>query len=358
MLVVFASLIFTREKAVHNMKHSKTSALSLLLTAVLLISSCSGDMSPSAGVGGALPTSQPESTCGTDASSGGLTGEPPASGRASYTGSAENGDLVYTTWDGRTISDFSFLDGLNRNFFSDVDSAADPTGSWFCGQTQRDPVTGESTVVWDRAADVLDALERYGAIYRKNTDKKVLYLTFDCGYENGFTGAILDILKEKGTPAAFFLNGHFISSAPELVQRMVDEGHIVGNHGNNHKVSPKLSIDEFIYEVESVNDLMEEYVPGAPYMRYFRPSYGSCSEWDMALAHEIGLIEVLYSWTYYDFDPEDQADPADALERAKAGLFNGSVIMLHTVGETNTKMLGDFIDYARGEGFEFYSLDE
>ena len=339
------------------------SAAASLLAAALLFTSCGNSTAPSSGGAGVIPGgaanadgSSADPTIGGGDESGGTSKDP--AGRASYTGSAAAGDLVYTTFDGRVIDDFSFLDGLNRNFFSDVNSATDPTGSWFCGKTQRDPVTGESYVVWDRAPDVLEAIDRYGAIYRKNTDKKVLYLTFDCGYENGYTGTILDILKEKNVPAAFFLNGHFISSSPELVKRMLDEGHIVGNHGNNHKVMAKLSLDEFMYEVESMNELMKENVPGSPYMRYFRPSYGSCSEWDMALIREMGLTETLYSWTYYDYDPENQMDPAAALELAKQGIHNGSVIMLHTVGETNTKMLGDFIDYAKEEGYTFLSLDE
>ena len=340
------------------------SAAASLMTVALLLTSCGSGAAPSTGGAGAIPDVLPGVSTGDGTTapipeeSGGVGNTQTPTGRASYTGSAEAGDLVYTTYDGRVIDDFSFLDGLNRNFFSDVDSASDPTGSWFCGRTERDPATGESRIVWDRASDVLEAIDRYGAIYRKNTDKKVLYLTFDCGYENGYTGTILDILKEKDVPAAFFLNGHFISSSSDLVKRMLDEGHIVGNHGNNHKVMAKLSIDEFMYEVESMNELMEEYVPGSPYMRYFRPSYGSCSEWDMALIHKMGLTETLYSWTYYDYDPDNQSDPAVALELAKAGLHDGSVIMLHTVGETNTKMLGDFIDYARAEGYTFLSLDE
>ncbi len=337
------------------------SSAALLLFGSLALSSCASDPAPS-GVGVTPSSSEARSEDATvnpgENTSGNKGDDQALSGRASFSGSEAAGDLKYTTFEGKQITDFSFLNGLNRNFFSDVDSVSDPTGSWFCGKTSYDPETKTSAVVWDRASDVLETMERYGAIYRKNDDQKAIYLTFDCGYENGYTSVILDILKEKNVPAAFFLNGHYVSSAPETVKRMLDEGHIVGNHGNNHKVMAQLSLDEFMYEVESVNDLMEQYVPGSPYMKYFRPSYGSCSEWDMALIHEMGLTEVLYSWTYFDYDPDNQKSPADALETAKAGLHNGSVIMLHTVGETNTKMLGDFIDYARGEGYEFRSLDK
>ena len=250
----------------------------------------------------------------------------------------------------------STLDGLSRNFFSDT--ADKENGSWFCGNTVRNEATGEVQVIFDRADDVFDALEKYGSVYRKNEDKKVIYITFDCGYETEWTDDVLDVLKEKDVKASFFLNGQYIKTAPELVKRMLDEGHIVGNHGNNHKVMSKLSIEELFYEVESNNELLQQYVPGAPYMKYFRPSYGSCSPWDMALYQAMDLENILYSWAYYDYDPEDQMDPAKALETMKKGLHNGSVLMLHTVGSTNAQVLGDFIDYVRAEGFEIRNIDE
>ena len=287
-------------------------------------------------------------------------------GFAEYYGTEAEGNLTYITHTGKklTLSELKKLDGLSKNFFSDTSDMEN--GSWFCGKTVRDEKTGEVQVIFDRAADVFDAMEKYGTVYRKNEDEKVIYITFDCGYEtkvpgkypDGITSVILDVLKEKNVKASFFLNGQYIKSAPELVKRMIDEGHIVGNHGNNHRVMSRLSLEEFFYEVESNNELLQQYVPGAPYMKYFRPSYGSCSAWDMALLQKMELENVLYSWAYYDYDPDDQADPEAALENMKKGLHNGSVLMLHTVGETNAKILGDFIDYVRAEGFEIRNIDE
>ena len=304
------------------------------------------------------PSTAPSAATGTSKPTASETKTEPApvpTGKATYSGTEAGGDLVYTTFLGNKITDFSFLDGLSKNFFSDTGDLEN--GSWYCGKTVRDDA-GNVTVVMERAADVLDAIDRFGAIYRKNEDKKIVYFTFDCGYETGYTGQILDILKEKDVRGAFFLNGQYIKSAPELVKRMLDEGHIVGNHGNNHQVPAKLPIEEVFYEIESNNELLQEAVPGAPYMRYFRPAYGSCSAWDMALVQKMDLTEVLYSWTYYDYDPDDQADPAEALAKAKEGLHNGSVLMFHTVGSTNVQMLGDFIDYIRAEGFEIGCIDE
>lgn len=278
------------------------------------------------------------------------------SGRASYSGTEAGGNITYTSAQGRKLTDFSFLDGLSKDFFSDTGDKEN--GSWYCGRTERDPSSGEIRHISERASDVLEAIDRYDVVYRGDAEENAIYLTFDCGYENGYTADILDILKEKNVTAAFFLNGHYIESAPELVKRMLDEGHIVGNHGNNHRVMSRLTLEDFFYEVESMNDLMDKYVPGAPYMKYFRPSYGSCSEWDMALIHSMGLREVLYSWTYFDYDPQNQKTPEEALEAAKLGLHPGSVLMLHTVGETNTLWLGEFIDYVRAEGFEIRSISE
>ena len=333
--------------------------LALLLLVSLLLVSCGNVEKPAMGAG--KDTGYVESTSPADTVPAGADTSAPDDGDeeigyASYSGTEAGGDLTYTTYKGKKLTDFSFLDGLSKNFFSDT--ADKENGSWFCGNTVRNEATGEVQVIFDRADDVFDALEKYGSVYRKNEDKKVIYITFDCGYETEWTDDVLDVLKEKDVKASFFLNGQYIKTAPDLVKRMLDEGHIVGNHGNNHKVMSKLSIEELFYEVESNNELLQQYVPCAPYMKYFRPSYGSCSAWDMALYQAMDLENILYSWAYYDYDPEDQMDPAKALETMKKGLHNGSVLMLHTVGSTNAQVLGDFIDYVRAEDFEIRNIDE
>jgi len=335
--------------------------ISTLLLCAVLTSCASGAPSTEPSTNGAgrdsTAVSAPEGTVSAGATSAEETDVPETEGYASYTGSELGGNLTYTTYKGKIITDFSFADGLSKDFFSDTDKS-DPTGSWYCGKTERNEATGEVKVIFDRAADVFDAMEKYGAVYRKNEDEKVIYLTFDCGFENGNTGKILDILKEKDVSAAFFLNGQFIKTAPDLVKRMLDEDHVVGNHGNNHAIMSKLSIEELIYEVESNNALLQSSVPGAPYMKYFRPPAGSCSPWDLALYQAMDLECILYSWAYYDYAVDDQPDPAKALAQMKAGLHNGSVLMFHCVGETNGKVLGEFIDYARAEGFRIGDIRE
>ncbi|MBR6807217.1 MAG: polysaccharide deacetylase family protein [Clostridia bacterium] len=342
----------------------KISALSVaLVLAVSQLCACTSSENATIGMGRDEVTDT-ESVMGipegTDSTPTSGEGTPPIEhgGYASYSGSEAEGNLTYITHTGKVLTDFSKFDSLGRDFFSDTSDKTN--GSWYCGVTVRDEVTGKVTVKYDRAPDVFEALEEYGSIYRKNEDEKVIYITFDCGYEdeNGYTDEVLDVLREKGVKASFFLNGAFIKEAPQLVRRMIDEGHIVGNHGNNHKVMSRLSLEEFFYEIESNNELLREAVPGAPYMKYFRPSYGSCSPWDMAMYREMDLVNVLYSWAYYDYDPNDQLSPEEALAKMKSGLHNGSVLMLHTVGETNALVLGDFIDYVRSEGYEIRNIDE
>ncbi len=327
-------------------------AVLMLITVAFCAVSCSVETTgqgPSSAVTINIgPDKQTEGADGTD------TGpvepaDPPPSGRASVSGSISGGDLTYTRADGTKITDFSFLDSKSRDFLPDAGDQEN--GSWYCGKTERDPETGEVTLVFDRSAETLDLLKKYGVIYRGDESRKVCYFTFDCGYENGYTGQILDVLKEKDVKGTFFLNGAYIESSPDLVKRMIDEGHVVGNHGRNHENMSRVDAETFLNEVESNNDLLFDKVPGAKYMSCYRPPYGTVTEWDMALAREMGLKTVLYSWTYYDYNPDEQLPPADALSQAERGLHNGCVYMFHTVGSTNAAIMGDLIDFIRDAGY-------
>ena len=334
----------------------------LALAFVFSLAACSGTNEPGQGGAGRQTSSIPESVTETGPASGGTESEtaapspPTVGGWASVTGSYAAGDLVYTRADGTALSDFSFLDSASREYMPD---SGDPeTGSWYCGKTERDPETGEVTKVWDRAPETLALLEKYGVIYRGDETRKVCYFTFDCGFDNGNTGKILDVLKEKNVKGLFVLNGHFIESAPDLVKRMIDEGHIVGNHGRNHVNMARVSVDEFIAEVEENNALLRQLVPGAPYMTYYRPPYGTVTEWDMALIRAMGLKNVLYSWTYYDYNEELQPDPAESLDSVLSGLHPGCVFMFHPISSTDAAIMGDVIDGIRAAGYEIETVDK
>ncbi|MBQ7475278.1 MAG: polysaccharide deacetylase family protein [Clostridia bacterium] len=294
---------------------------------------------------------------GTDKATGTAPSADPApTGYASFSGSSAAGDLVYVRADGEKVSDFSFLDGKSREYVPDC---GDPdTGSWYCGKTERDPETGEVRKIWDRSDETLGLLAKYGVIYRGDESRNVCYFTFDCDYEYGGNVAkILDTLKDKGVKALFVLNGTIIESRPDLVKRMIDEGHTVGNHGRNHKNMARLSVDEFIKEVEDNNALLREKIPGAPYMVWYRPPYGTVTEWDMALAERMGLKNALYSWTYDDYHDDAQPEPASAKEAILKGLHPGCVYMFHPKSTTDAAVMGEVIDAIRAAGYEIESVE-
>jgi len=280
--------------------------------------------------------------------------------------SATPGELVIPT-------DFSFLDGIQRVPFSDA-NPDDADQGWYPGRIVRNLATGEVTVKWDRAADTLALIDKYGAIYRGNENEKYVYLTFDCGYENktaeypnGVTSDILDTLKEKGVSATFFVTGDYLKGTQgerELVARMLDEGHIVGNHTLTHPphgsvgAMVTLTPDQFVEEIKANNDLLHTMFPDAPDMVYYRPPEGSANEYTLALAQAMGLYSCFWSATEVDFMKDNQPDPAQTLENDKVKLHNGGVYLLHAISTTNARILGDLIDYIRSEGYEIRGLDE
>ncbi len=267
------------------------------------------------------------------------------------TATLKDGKYVYAIPkpDRSGLSDLSDVKAMSRALFSDAGQSTD----WYYGKVERDLTTGEVKYVWDRAADTLALLDQYGAVYRKNQDEKVCYFTFDCGYENGWTEPILDVLKEKNVPGLFFVVGHYVETAPTIIGRMYDEGHLVGNHTYNHpNMATDVDENKFIEEITSLEDALSALYPDAPAPIYWRPPYGACNEWTLAMADKLGLTTVLWSFAYYDYVETDQMDPAAALEKAKKGLHNGCVYLFHCVGSTNPAILGDLIDYIRGEGYE------
>lgn len=273
-------------------------------------------------------------------------------GTPSYT--VENGKYVYSipAPDRSGLSDLSDVNSLSRALFSDSGNAT----SWYPGKTERNLTTGEVTYKWDRAKDTLALLDKYGAIYRRHTDQNVVYFTFDCGYENGWTEPILDVLKEKNVPGMFFLVGHYVDTADTVIRRMIDEGHLLGNHTNNHPDLTTVDAQTFIKELTDLEDKVKAKFPDAPPMRYMRPPEGACNEWSLAMAKKMDYTTVLWSWGHHDWVENDQPDPASALEKAKQGLHPGAVYLFHCVGSTNPAILGDLIDYIRAEGYEIHPL--
>lgn len=202
-----------------------------------------------------------------------------------------------------------------------------------------------------------EMMEKYSCIYKGSSEEKVMYLTFDEGYENGYTGLILDTLKEKGVKAAFFITGPYLEKNFDLVKRMLDEGHIVGNHTVNHPNMPSLKNAKKMQE-EIISLDLKYYETFGVHMSYFRPPEGAYSERSLASTNNLGYKTVLWSFAYKDWETNNQKGASYAYESVVPYFHNGSVILLHAVSKDNTEALGDIIDEAINQGYEFKSLDE
>ncbi len=206
--------------------------------------------------------------------------------------------------------------------------------------------------------DMVKTVEKYGGIYKKNEDKKVIYLTIDEGYENGYTADILDTLKEKNVKTIFFITGTYLRDNPELIKRMVQEGHLVGNHTNNHPSMPKQSVQTFVNELVTVEKLYEKLIGEGNRMNFYRPPAGGYSERDLCIAQQMGYSTVFWSFTYSDYLTDKQPPEQEAFDNIINSLHNGEVLLLHAVSKTNTAILGRIIDRARELGYEFRRIDE
>ncbi|MDY4970109.1 MAG: polysaccharide deacetylase family protein [Lachnospiraceae bacterium] len=186
-----------------------------------------------------------------------------------------------------------------------------------------------------------------------DTDSKVIWLTLDEGYENGYTAEILDVLKEKNCQAVFFITGSYAKQNPDLIRRMIDEGHVVGNHSWSHpsKGMPSLSVEEQIEDITRLHDYVKEHYDYE--MTLFRNPAGIFSERSLAVTRSLGYDSMFWSFAYADWDPDKQPDPEEALKKLTDRLHPGALYLLHAVSKTNTEILGDFIDQARSQGYEF-----
>lgn len=192
--------------------------------------------------------------------------------------------------------------------------------------------------------------------YDTVSKEKVLYLTFDCGYENGYTVKILDVLKEKGVKAAFFCTLDDIKSEPELIARMIKEGHIVGNHSASHPSFSEISRQEMADEIEECDNFLRENFGYTS--KYFRFPKGDYSENALQLVGSLGFISVFWSVSYADWDTSAQKGADYAFEKITSRLHPGAIILLHSVSSDNAGALGRIIDYAREKGYIFQTLDK
>jgi len=225
-----------------------------------------------------------------------------------------------------------------------------PAGSWGLSFRQE----GTAPIGSASAAE----LARYDAVYLGDPGEKVLYLTFDAGYENGYTAQILDVLQKHRIKAAFFLVGNYLERNADLVKRMVNEGHTVGNHTMHHYDMSKLgSLDAFSQELRQLEELYLQ-VTGQEMEKYYRPPQGIYSQENLEMAKQLGYKTVFWSLAYVDWNNDSQPTREQALGKLLPRVHNGSVILLHSTSATNAQILDELLTTWEQAGFRFGTLDE
>lgn len=200
-------------------------------------------------------------------------------------------------------------------------------------------------------------LEKYDAFYKGDPNKKDIYLTFDNGYENGYTEQFLDVLKKEKVPATFFVTGHYLESQPELVKRMAQDGHIIGNHSYYHPDLTQVDDERLKRELEKVRAKTEE-ITGIKHMVYLRPPRGILSERTIKIAHDEGYIHVMWSLAFVDWKVNEQKGWQYAYDNIMRQIHPGAVILLHTVSKDNADALEKAIQDLKKKGYTFKSLDD
>ena len=223
--------------------------------------------------------------------------------------------------------------------------SAIPTGAWGLSFRQEGrPPAGNA-----ESAE----LARYDAAFLDESGEKVLYLTFDAGYENGCTEQILDVLKAHNAPAAFFLVGNYIQRNGDLVRRMVAEGHTVGNHTMHHPDMSQLTNPEsFAKELTDLETLFYE-TTGRQMDKFYRPPQGIYSRENLEMAQKLGYKTVLWSLAYADWNNDAQPSREQALEKLLPRTHNGAVILLHSTSKTNAQILDELLTHWEKEGYTF-----
>lgn len=197
--------------------------------------------------------------------------------------------------------------------------------------------------------------EKYSAYFIAPTGTGKFYLTFDEGYENGYTPQILDVLKEKNAKAVFFVTMPFVKSCPELIQRMIDEGHTVGNHTNHHWNPTQKSLEQASQDIRDLDTYMKENFNYQ--MTLYRPPEGAFSNQVLAMVQQMGYSTVLWSFAYADWDPNNQPGTDVAMARTTKFIHEGAIYLLHAVSKDNAAILGDFIDAVRAKNLEIAPFD-
>ena len=225
-----------------------------------------------------------------------------------------------------------------------------PTGSW--GLSFQQPGQAPESPAGQQQ------LSKFDAAFLGNEAEKVLYLTFDAGYENGCTEKILDVLAKHGAKAAFFLVGNYMEKNPELVRRMVRDGHIVGNHTMHHPDMSKITdFTAFSKELQDLEALFLE-ITGQELPKFYRPPQGIYSEENLKMAQRLGYKTVFWSLAYVDWKNDAQPSRQQAFDKLIPRTHNGAVVLLHSTSKTNAEILDELLTKWEAMGYRFATLDE
>jgi peptidoglycan-N-acetylmuramic acid deacetylase len=203
--------------------------------------------------------------------------------------------------------------------------------------------------------DLNNLLNKYNSFYIDKKNKKNIYLTMDEGYENGYTSDILDTLKQKGVQCAFFITKQYLDKNEGLVKRMIDEGHIVGNHTVSHPSLPTINNEKVVYEIKALHDAVLDKF--AYKMNYFRTPNGEFSQSVLSIINSLGYSCVFWSFAYRDWEIDNQKGADYAFDKVIKGVHNGCILLLHAVSKDNKDALPSIIDELRNKGYIFSSLN-
>lgn len=198
-------------------------------------------------------------------------------------------------------------------------------------------------------------LDKYQGMYMGNKELKYIYVTFDLGYEAGYTPKILEVLKQNDVKATFFITAHYVNTQPDLVKQMIDEGHIVGNHTVNHKSMPDCNLDTIKKEMMDLHSAI--YDKFGYEMKYMRPPKGEYSEKTVAYTNTLGYTTVMWSFAYDDWDEAKQGREEYGKKKILNNLHNGEIMLLHATSKDNSNILDEVIKEIKKQGYEFRNID-
>ncbi len=208
----------------------------------------------------------------------------------------------------------------------------------------------------DLGAENKRIIDEYNGICMGNGEKPYIYLTFDCGYEAGYTEKILEVLKQNDVKATFFITGHYLNSQPDLVKRMIDEGHIIGNHTADHICMPESTEGQIKEDVMELHTAL--YDKFGYEMKYLRPPKGEYSEKSIAYTNTLGYTTVMWSFAYDDWDENKQGREEYGKQKILDNVHNGEVMLLHSTSKDNSNILDYCIKEIKNMGYQFKTLDE